>query len=192
MSASNEDNEAQVEQVVNPTITSTDSTETPKAADPLSAYDKVKAHPTLNPDAVASLVAEAKAQEETKQEPKEEEPKLPSTSPTTPAASEAATTSPASSTTESTTTSTDTPSSSTSNTSEPKSDSAATSTATEPAKLFVGQVPNSTDDVNLRNIFSQYGTVLDVLILTDRNTGQRKGCGFVTMSSKVEVTLNHP
>lgn len=55
-----------------------------------------------------------------------------------------------------------------------------------PAKLFVGQVSNATTEEMLRSLFSQFGTVVDVVILTDRYTGQRKGCGFVTMSSRSE------
>jgi RNA recognition motif-containing protein len=54
------------------------------------------------------------------------------------------------------------------------------------AKLFVGQVPNTTTEDDLRALFSTYGTVTEVLILTDRATGVRKGCGFVTMATRAE------
>lgn len=61
-----------------------------------------------------------------------------------------------------------------------------TSEPAEAVKLFVGQVSNATTEQKLREIFSQFGTVSDVVILTDRMTGRRKGCGFVTMASKAE------
>ena len=51
------------------------------------------------------------------------------------------------------------------------------------SKLFVGGIsPNITEDM-LRQMFSQYGVVLDVRLITDRDTNMPKGYGFVTMDS---------
>jgi RNA recognition motif-containing protein len=49
-------------------------------------------------------------------------------------------------------------------------------------KLFVGQVPSSCDEVDLRQLFSQFGHVQDVFILRDRATQRPKGAAFVTMA----------
>jgi RNA recognition motif-containing protein len=50
-------------------------------------------------------------------------------------------------------------------------------------RLYVGNLSfNSTSD-SLRTAFEQYGTVTDVHLVTDRETGQSRGFGFVTMGS---------
>jgi RNA recognition motif-containing protein len=46
-------------------------------------------------------------------------------------------------------------------------------------KLYVGNLPYSTSEDDLRNLFSQYGNVDSVAIITDRDTGRSKGFGFV-------------
>lgn len=50
-------------------------------------------------------------------------------------------------------------------------------------KLFVGRVPRTYDENALRPIFSEFGTVGDVIIIRDRETGAHKGCAFVRMAS---------
>jgi RNA recognition motif-containing protein len=45
--------------------------------------------------------------------------------------------------------------------------------------IYVGNLPfNSTED-DVRNLFSQYGTVHSVKMITDRETGRPRGFGFV-------------
>ncbi len=45
--------------------------------------------------------------------------------------------------------------------------------------IYVGNLPfNSTED-DIRNLFSQYGTVHSVKMITDRETGKPRGFGFV-------------
>jgi RNA recognition motif-containing protein len=48
-------------------------------------------------------------------------------------------------------------------------------------KLFVGSLPWATNDQQLGDLFSQYGTVLSAKVLMDRATGRSRGFGFVEM-----------
>jgi RNA recognition motif-containing protein len=54
-------------------------------------------------------------------------------------------------------------------------------------KLYVGNLPYSADQQSLTEIFSQCGTVDSVNVITDRDTGQSKGFGFIEMSSGSEA-----
>ena len=50
-------------------------------------------------------------------------------------------------------------------------------------KLYVGNLSfNATED-GLRTLFSQYGEVIEVNLITDRNTGRARGFGFVQMEN---------
>lgn len=55
------------------------------------------------------------------------------------------------------------------------------------AKLFVGGIAWATTEEGLKEFFSQVGTVVEVKIIIDRQTGKSKGFGFVTMSSEEEA-----
>jgi cold-inducible RNA-binding protein len=55
------------------------------------------------------------------------------------------------------------------------------------SKLYVGNLPYSTTEDELRNLFGQAGTVSSVAVIKDRDTGQSKGFAFVEMSSQVEA-----
>jgi RNA recognition motif-containing protein len=48
-------------------------------------------------------------------------------------------------------------------------------------KLYVGNLPFSTNDDEIRNLFSAHGTVNNVSLITDRETGRLRGFGFVEM-----------
>jgi RNA recognition motif-containing protein len=54
-------------------------------------------------------------------------------------------------------------------------------------KLYVGNLPYSATEQTLREAFSASGTVDSVSLITDRDTGQSKGFGFVEMSSDQEA-----
>ncbi len=49
--------------------------------------------------------------------------------------------------------------------------------------LFVGSLPFSTTEDELKEHFAQAGTVVSVRIITDRDTGRSKGFGFVEMET---------
>ncbi len=48
-------------------------------------------------------------------------------------------------------------------------------------KMYVGNLPFSTDEQELRGVFEEHGTVDSVAIITDRDTGRSRGFGFVEM-----------
>jgi RNA recognition motif-containing protein len=63
-------------------------------------------------------------------------------------------------------------------------DSAPRGAAPIPCRLFVGGLSWETKDEDLRNAFSQFGTVLDAIVVVDRDTRTSKGFGFVTMENR--------
>src|SRR5512146_2956153 len=55
-------------------------------------------------------------------------------------------------------------------------------------RLYVGNIPYNTTDLDLRTLFGQNGRkVTEVKIVTDRETGQSRGFAFVEMASKDEA-----
>jgi RNA recognition motif-containing protein len=54
-------------------------------------------------------------------------------------------------------------------------------------KLYVGNLSYTTTEEELRTLFAQAGTVGQVDIIKDRDTGRSKGFAFVTMGSQVEA-----
>jgi cold-inducible RNA-binding protein len=54
-------------------------------------------------------------------------------------------------------------------------------------KLYVGNLPYSTTEEDLRNLFSQYGHVDNVAVVTDRDTGRSRGFGFVEFADDNEA-----
>ncbi len=51
-------------------------------------------------------------------------------------------------------------------------------------KLFVGNLPFSATEDEVRSHFEPYGEVLSVNLVTDRHTGQPRGFGFVEMDDE--------
>src|SRR5204863_4550027 len=49
-------------------------------------------------------------------------------------------------------------------------------------KIYVGNLPFSATDAEIRELFAQHGAVESVSIITDRDTGRPRGFGFVEMS----------
>jgi len=50
------------------------------------------------------------------------------------------------------------------------------------AKIYVGNLPFSATDADVRALFAQHGNVTSVSLPTDRETGRPRGFGFVEMS----------
>ncbi len=53
-------------------------------------------------------------------------------------------------------------------------------------KLYIGNLPFSATDADLREVFGQHGTVTDAIVMMDRTTGRSRGFGFITMSTSEE------
>ena len=57
------------------------------------------------------------------------------------------------------------------------------------SKLYVGNMSFKTTEVELRDAFGKFGTLTDVYIANDRETGRPRGFAFVTFSSEAESKL---
>ena len=55
-------------------------------------------------------------------------------------------------------------------------------------KLFVGSLPFATQSEQLKELFSQAGTVESAVVIIDKMTNRSKGFGFVEMSSQEEAS----
>jgi RNA recognition motif-containing protein len=56
------------------------------------------------------------------------------------------------------------------------------------AKLYVGNLPFSVTEGELREIFGRHGGVESVSVLTDRETGRPRGFAFVEMADPSAAT----
>src|SRR5664279_6036530 len=61
-------------------------------------------------------------------------------------------------------------------------------------KLYVGNLPYNISDDQLQDMFAKFGTPDSARVITDRDTGQSKGFGFVEFSNddqaKQALSLN--
>lgn len=55
------------------------------------------------------------------------------------------------------------------------------------AKLYVGNLPYSITSDRLREVFSQFGQVVDAVVISDKFSGRSKGFGFVTFANDEEA-----
>jgi RNA recognition motif-containing protein len=53
--------------------------------------------------------------------------------------------------------------------------------------LYIGNLPASTTDMDLRMRFERFGTVESAIVVRDAQTGRSKRCGFVKMGSSTEA-----
>jgi RNA recognition motif-containing protein len=57
------------------------------------------------------------------------------------------------------------------------------------SKLYVGNLSFNTSEGDLRDTFGQFGSVTDVYVANDRETGRPRGFAFVTFSTDTESKL---
>ncbi|KAJ7188482.1 hypothetical protein C8R46DRAFT_1054834 [Mycena filopes] len=55
------------------------------------------------------------------------------------------------------------------------------------SKVYVGNLSWNTNDDSLKNAFSEFGNVVDSIVMKDRETGRSRGFGFVTFNSPQEA-----
>ena len=53
--------------------------------------------------------------------------------------------------------------------------------------VYVGNLSYNTDEEDLHSLFSQAGTVVNINLITDRDTGRSKGFAFIEMTTQVEA-----
>lgn len=51
-------------------------------------------------------------------------------------------------------------------------------------RLYVGNLSQDTTEENLRTVFSDHGSITSAKIVTDKDSGQPKGFGFVEMETE--------
>ena len=54
-------------------------------------------------------------------------------------------------------------------------------------KLYVGNLPYSVGDADIKALFEPFGSVTSATVIMDRETGRSKGFGFVEMGSDQEA-----
>ncbi len=54
-------------------------------------------------------------------------------------------------------------------------------------KIYVGNMSFNTTEASLEGLFTNYGAVAEVSIVTDRDTGRPRGFAFVTMPNDEEA-----
>ena len=55
-------------------------------------------------------------------------------------------------------------------------------------KLYIGNLPYSTTEDDLKTLFAEYGTVLSATLITDRDSGRSKGFGFIELEDDAKAT----
>ena len=51
-------------------------------------------------------------------------------------------------------------------------------------KLYIGNLPFSVDDAQVRALFTPYGEISELSLIMDRDTGRPKGFGFITFANQ--------
>jgi len=57
-------------------------------------------------------------------------------------------------------------------------------------KIYVGNLPFSSTEDEIRQLFATHGTVSSVALITDRDTGAPRGFGFVEMEDGGDEAIN--
>ncbi|XP_052195026.1 glycine-rich RNA-binding protein 3, mitochondrial-like isoform X2 [Diospyros lotus] len=56
------------------------------------------------------------------------------------------------------------------------------------SKVFVGGLPYAMDETSLREVFAEYGDVVEARIIINNETGRSRGFGFVSYASSDEAS----
>lgn len=54
-------------------------------------------------------------------------------------------------------------------------------------KLFVGNLPWTMNNDSLKELFAQYGEIIEAIVINDRYSGRSKGFGFVTFANEADA-----
>ncbi len=57
-------------------------------------------------------------------------------------------------------------------------------------RIYVGNLPFSSTEQSLRDLFAEHGEVTGASIITDRETGRSRGFGFVEMENGGEDAIS--
>ena len=57
-------------------------------------------------------------------------------------------------------------------------------------RIYVGNLPFSSTEDSVNQLFAQYGTVVSVNLITDRETGRPRGFGFVEMEDGADEAIS--
>jgi len=57
-------------------------------------------------------------------------------------------------------------------------------------KIYVGNLAFSATEQELRDLFGQFGSVGSIALITDRETGQPRGFGFVEMEDGADKAIS--
>ena len=58
-----------------------------------------------------------------------------------------------------------------------------------PKRIYVGNLPFSASDDEVREVFEEFGTVNSVDLVMDQDTGRPRGFGFVEMESGADEAI---
>lgn len=50
--------------------------------------------------------------------------------------------------------------------------------------IYVGNLPFTATDADLRKLFADYGTITSAAVITDRDTGRSRGFGFIELADE--------
>ncbi|MEW6732350.1 MAG: hypothetical protein AB1489_13565 [Acidobacteriota bacterium] len=60
-----------------------------------------------------------------------------------------------------------------------------------PMRLYVGNIPYRATTEELQKLFTQFGTVTSINIVTDKDTGQSKGFAFVDIDGDFNTIISY-
>ena len=54
-------------------------------------------------------------------------------------------------------------------------------------KLYVGNLPWSLNNDSLKEVFAQFGEIVEAIVIMDNQSGRSKGFGFVTFANEADA-----